>query len=319
MLRTGIFRLKQLNKQKICDVFGKEKNISILLYEDLINDCNSNIREKYTEIILNRFTSHSQIFKRTYRNRFNEFDLLAVTTILNQSFSKLRIHDTAISDGRASYFFLENVLKKMSIGVYHATDLAVVYNLLKHKTSSGSYFITDKNNKICEITFPPFVWNFSRIEGRLYFINNILKSLLKHRYNHLLKKGAVKHIKSIYIIDKEFRKLTESNDKITLFDYNLFEKPIYTYDVVRAMNILHYDYFSSDQLDKILDNIYGSMEPGGLFIEGSNEEAASPVEGAIYKKSEKGFKLISLADKPSRILQQVLEFDPIKNAAINSH
>ena len=72
------------------------------------------------------------------------------------------------------------------------------------------------------------------------------------------------------------------------------------------MNILHQGYFSRDQLSLILNNIYNGLEINGLLIEGSNEEAGTPVEGAIYRKSETGFTLLSQPEKPSRIKEQII-------------
>jgi hypothetical protein len=309
MFRTGIYLLRQLNDSNIYDVFRNEKNISLLLYENLENEQDAELRDKYREIILNRFISHECIFKRTYRNRFNTFDDLSISTIIDQGFSDLRIHDTAVSDGRASCYFLENVLKKLNITAYHATDQALVYYMYKPQVSSKSYMITDSNHHICEITLAPFVWNYARSESMFYFFNNILKTLIKYYYQYLFKKGSMLGIKTVFIIDDEFRKLIDENKKLKLFDHNLFNRTTGIYEVIRAMNILNNEYFTNQQLNRILTNLFQSLINGGLFIEGSNEEAGTPVEGAIYRKKNKGFELITLGDRPSRILHQVLQFD----------
>jgi hypothetical protein len=86
---------------------------------------------------------------------------------------------------------------------------------------------------------------------------------------------------------------------------------------VRAMNILHYGYFDSDSLYKIIGHIYNSLSLGGLFIEGSNENAGSPVEGGIYRKTARGFELVLFPEKSSRIKDLVLAYERYEDLSQN--
>jgi 2-polyprenyl-3-methyl-5-hydroxy-6-metoxy-1,4-benzoquinol methylase len=107
MIRSGIYNIGQLNTAGLKDIFRKEKNISIYLYQKINQIDNPEKRKQYAELILNRFNSDRNVLKRTYKNRFNNFDNLAIDVISQQNFENISVLDIAISDGRASCFFLE--------------------------------------------------------------------------------------------------------------------------------------------------------------------------------------------------------------------
>jgi len=224
---------------------------------------------------LNRFNSNDNVIKRTYRNRFNKFDDELIVIIKEQNFSNIKIHDMAISDGRASFYFLNKVLNSFTDPVYHASDLSVIYNI--YLLNTNRYIITDENRNIIEITRSPFVWNYARPESSLYFLNNFIKHQYRKKYQKLLNSGELISAKKLYLVDKEFLDIISSNNKFQIFNSNLFNKSNSSYNVIRAMNILHYGYFNDRQLKKILFNIHNSLPDGGLFIEGSNESAGSDV------------------------------------------
>jgi hypothetical protein len=246
----------------------------------------------------------------TYKNRFDEFDKYSIRIIADQNLEKIFILDTAISDGRASCYFLEESIKQLQNLWYTGSDINVDY-YLKKKNSAGKYYIvTDKSNKIIEITLPPFVWNLARTEGSFYFLNNFLKSYFSRKSRNELVKNEFKYTEKIELIHPDYRKLIKCDNCFQVRNYNLFEKVTEKYNVIRAMNIIHPGYFSRDQLILILSNLYEGLEMNGLLIEGSNENVGSPVEGAIYKKVGNGFLLICEPERPSRIRELVLGFSP---------
>jgi hypothetical protein len=308
MIRTGIYNRDQLERGAFKDIFGKEKNISIYLYQQISQIENIEERTKYTELILNRFNSDRNVIKRTYKNRFNKFDDLSITKISGQNYDKLSILDVAISDGRASCFFLEQSINQLQNFCYIGSDIQINYYLNKEHENSKSYIITDENNKVVEITKPPFVWNLARIEGNFYFINNFLKNVFLKKTEEDLLKNKFKYQEKIELIHPDFRNLLEKSNCFQIRNYNLFDEIPEEYNVIRAMNILHPGYFSKDQLSMIFNNIYNGLEMNGLLIEGSNESVGTPVEGAIYTKTETGFILLNEPERPSRIKDFVLAF-----------
>jgi hypothetical protein len=310
MIRKGIFTIGQLKSTSFKDTFGKEKNISIFLYKQINEIKNASEKIKYAELVLNRFNSDRNVLKRTYKNRFNNFDNLSVNKISEQNYDEISIFDIAISDGCASYYFLERVVNQFQNFCYTGSDIHINYYLNKKYESSRSYIITDENKKVVEITKPPFVWNFARTEGRFYFINNFLKKHYLKKAERELKKNKIKFKEKIELIHPDFKTLLSKNSEFKVQNYNLFNEIPGKYTIIRAMNILHLGYFNDDQLILILNNLYNGLETSGLLIEGSNENAGTPVEGAIYKKCNDGFMLLSEPEKPSRIKKLILSFRP---------
>lgn len=308
MIRTGIYKLEKFDRAALKDIFGREKNISISLYKQLNKIDNIGEKTKYAEIILNRFNTDRNVIKRTYRDRFNNFDSLSINKIHEQGYNSISILDLAISDGRASCFFLEQALLKLQNFQYTGSDIHINYYLNKIDAGSKSFIITDEDQKIIEIVHPPFVWNMARTEGRFYFINNLLKNhyLKKARTSFLNNKFAFKE--KIEIIHPDYQTLLTKSKDFRIRKHDLFDLIPGKYSVIRAMNILHTGYFDRDRLSSILNNIYNGLEMDGLLIEGSNENAGSPVDGAIYKKYEKGFKMVCEPENPSRIKDLVLYY-----------
>jgi hypothetical protein len=310
MIRKGIYTLEQLKKENLIDPFKREKNISILLYNGLQTSNYSDLFEKYSQVVLNRFNAKDNIIKRTYSNRFQEFDDLAIKQIRDQNFSQLGILDLAISDGRASIYFISTLIHEFSNLIYHGSDINLFYRVFKLNTSSYTYIVVDEKNKIIEITYPPFVWNIERNEGTLYFINNLLKRYIFKKYNNFFLKGKFKLSDNISILHSSYKTLIEQSDNMKVFSYSVLDPIQSRYNIIRAMNILHYGYFRYEQIESILNNIYSSLDEGGLLIEGSNEDIGSIVEGGIYRKAGNCFILVSQSTKPSRIQDQLLQFRP---------
>src|ERR1035437_21537 len=311
MTRTGIYKLEKFDRAALKDIFGREKNISISLYKQLNKIDNFEEKTEYAEIILNRFNTDRNVIKRTYRDRFNKFDSLSINKIQDQGYNRISILDLAISDGRASCFFLEQALLKLQNFQYTGSDIHINYYLNKIKSGNKSFIITDEDQKIIEIVYPPFVWNLARTEGSFYFINNLLK-------NHYLKKARAAFLNNkftyqekIELIHPDYQTLLTKSKDFHIRKHDLFDVIPEKYSVIRSMNILHTGYFDRDHLSSILNNIYNGLEMNGLLIEGSNENAGSPVDGAIYRKYEKGFNILSEPEKPSRISELVLSFRDI--------
>jgi len=310
MIRRGIYKPGQLNRGALEDIFGKEKNISLYLYQKLNQVDNVLGKATYAETILNRFNSDRNVIKRTYKNRFNNFDHESIVCILKQNFESISILDLAISDGSASCYFLEQSTKYLKNFSYTGSDLQINYYLNKKDSNGKSYIITDGNNKIIEITRPPFVWNLARKEGNLYFINNMLKCFFLKKAQRELLNNKFKYREKIELIHPDFKNLLVQSKHFQIRNYNLFDGIKEKYAVIRAMNILHYGYFNEEQVTRILNNLYSGLNSNGLLIEGSNEDAGTPVEGAIYKKTETGFSLLQVPEKSSRINDLVLSFIP---------
>lgn len=306
MLRTGVYTIDQIKRNEINSLFGKIKNFSILLYDDIYGLQSLKEREQYSEILLNRFNSRDNIIKRTYRNRFDDFDNITANYISEMKYDNIRMHDMAISDGRASIFLLRKLIKINPSLEYTASDINLTYTV--HFFTDDTYIVTDSKSNVIEITKPPFVWNYERKEKWIYFMNNILKYFFLLKYSNKIKSHNNYKSRTVNLIDFEFAEIMAENGNFKLTNYNLFDKPELRYNVIRAMNILHYGYFTKHQIDRVLENIFCSLDDEGLFVEGSNEDAGTITEGGIYKKTKSGFNTVYRTNKPSRILGQINRF-----------
>ena len=56
--------------------------------------------------------------------------------------------------------------------------------------------------------------------------------------------------------------------------------------------------------------MYDGLENNGLLITGSNQEANSTVDGAVYKKNKNGFGLVWTSGKGSQIHDHLIKFTP---------
>src|SRR5882724_6478758 len=181
MIRFGVCSLEDLYANRLSDAFGKEKNISIELYEELFhNDAPS--ASEYQEIVLSRFKC-GQVFKRTHLQRFSEFDTATLSAVQKQ-FRQARnellaVHDLAASDGRTSLELYHQLINLFNDGFsFLATDvLPWVYSV--GKPSERLRVITDDGGRTMEIVYPPFVFNLARQESKFYWINKVLVKRLQ--------------------------------------------------------------------------------------------------------------------------------------------
>ncbi|MGA1977611.1 MAG: hypothetical protein ABSG89_07115 [Bacteroidales bacterium] len=258
---------------------------------------------------MNRFNSDRNVLKRTSTERFNNFDDLSIEIITKQHFEHTILFDVAVSDGRASCYFLNKAIKIIPRFTYTGSDISFRYYLYKKSQQSKSYIVLDDEGRIVEITYPPFVWNLSRLEGGFYFINNFLKKHFAKQVKLDLSHGKYNLHDIIDLLSPDYYKIITENH-FSLINYNLINEFDKKYTVIRTMNILHYGYFNREQINLIMNNIFHGLEANGLLIEGSNEETGSPVEGAIWQKNETRFNLINEPENPSRIKDLVLSFKP---------
>ena len=294
MFKFGIYSLDQLRKRKSFKTFfGGSKNVSITLYDKLINPED----EKIAEYILNGFADDRGAYKRTYSKRFEAFDK-KVIELIGSYFSKrnpLFVHDVAVSDGRTSCDFFEKLADIFPKVNFYASDYDSEVIVLE----SGTTKVTiNTHGKVLEVVWPPFVFNaIKRSSYHYYFLHNILFFLVKHSIvKRILRQhemGSL-HGRTIKLFCPKARMLEQSDKRFHLGKYNVLE-PFAARDkvsVVRAMNILNASYFTTEEFNILLGYFWDSLCEGGLLIAGSNQDADTVVDGAIYEKKANHFQKI---------------------------
>jgi hypothetical protein len=315
MLRFGVCSPQQLYANQLNDVFGKEKNISIELYEDL-NDANGRDRQDYQEIVLGRF-KFGHVFKRTYAKRFTAFDqslICAVRKHFGENRKEvLTIHDAAASDGRTSlelYNELTGLYKDRLL--FLGTDiLPWVYSV--HKPRGHLKAVLNDDGQIIQLIYPPFVFDCGRVESRFYWINRIILRCLQKQGSELsalfLNKSSNVLVRKIFLIHTQCRELLKRKNNFTFERHNILEPIERQFDLVRAMNILNLRYFSPEEIRHILRSVFFSLREGGLFATGSNENPGSEVDGGIYLKMAYGFELFCDSLVKSKVHDLIVGFN----------
>jgi hypothetical protein len=301
MIKTGLYRLDQLTDlRKIRGFFGGTRRVSVTLYDKLagIRDA-----EKWGECILTLFSDGRGAYKRTYARRFDHFDALAMRQIA-QNFGpgrSLAIHDAGVSDGRTACDFFHLIAGRFQNVRYYASDCEPVISVLQLRTVK---VVMNRNGQILEIVLPPFVFNTVRPENFRHYPINYLFSQIARKIcvprvlaAHRAGRASVSSV-SLFCADAV--DLTRRDGRFRLLDHDLLAGPPFpeSVNIVRAMNVLNASYFNERELRRIVRRISKSLDDGGLLIVGSNEEAGSPVRGAIYRKVNGGFAELARSGSP---------------------
>lgn len=291
LLNTGIYNIGQLAEPKCFkNLFGRDKRISITLYDQILSHSKA---DYLAERILLLFTDERGAYKRTYANRFAEFDQI-IKNILIANFNTydfLKIHDVAVSDGRTAVDFFNDISSAFDDLRFIASD----YNPKVKIIERGNIKLTlGLDDKLIEIVWPPFVFNavlpdrywyepFNRILQ--FFVEKIIVPPIMHAY----KSGEIKP-RDIYLYAPETLKLAKANKQFILSEHNILSPFTEEINVIRAMNVLNPGYFTKHEFASIVNNVYSGLVTNGLFIVGSNQDSGTIVNGGVYKKIEHGFE-----------------------------
>ncbi len=292
MIKFGIHNTERLLCKDLKSFWGKRTPIALDLYNQL-QDLEPPQRNYIAEKVLARFATKDGIFKYTFSNRFDTFDEECFSYI-KKNFNTneaLHVHDVGVSDGCSTvpFFLALNDIYANHLS-YLASDYLPHAFVIRKKDHGYTRLILDPNDCLLQIIIPPFVFNMPRKEKLYLFpLNHIIRmTLTPALVNPLLRcyqedQTALEIVK-IPLISYDCQDLLTTNDNFHFEQYNILEPQSKTYQIIRVMNLLNESYFSSDDLKKAARNIFNALQEGGLFIAGSNMEAGTIVNGAIYKK-----------------------------------
>ena len=122
MIKTGIHDIKQVTgRTRFKTILGRDKHLSVTLYDQILGLPNA---EFLAERILFRFSDERGARKRTYANRFEEFDS-SILRLMREHLAPdtaLVVADLAVSDARTSCDFFSKVAAAFPHLSYHASD-----------------------------------------------------------------------------------------------------------------------------------------------------------------------------------------------------
>jgi hypothetical protein len=284
------------------------KNCYIGLYEEALAIGGPRV-DSTQEAILKAFAIANAVFKRTEKQRFSAFDATTVQMLREVLALKERctIHDMAVSDGRTACEFFDKLLPELGDALeFYATDACVAVTALRRR-GGRTTTVVDREGKILQIVFPPFVLSTVLREQWLpYPVNRLLRVVLMRtavkRLIRLFKEGGnglERH--EIRLLCREAREHLERNGNFHVETYDMLARSPRNYTVVRAMNIFNLSYFSDDVIARAVRNLLVSLDDGGVFVTGSNQDAGSTVNGTIYRKYRGGLVPMYVSGEGSQI------------------
>ena len=295
MFKTGVWSLAQIQKPNPMRGFlGGTRRASIALY-DKIADVPG--LEAATEAILLPYADSRGAYKRTYRNRFDDFDAIIIDQIAaNFPFAtSLNVHDLGVSDARTSCDLFSHLSVKFSSLRYVASDYESQLTLYEN---AGSAVAVNATGEITQIVWPPFVFNLHQIESFvLYPLNSIALSLARRAARRILASPQSTK-RNVLLFCPQARQLMNEDSRFVLDEHNLLsEMPQGSFQVLRAMNVLNASYFNAEQFALIMRNFHDALVDKGLVVMGSNGDPGSNVRGGIYRKTPEGFETLFVTDQ----------------------
>jgi chemotaxis methyl-accepting protein methylase len=293
MLKTGICTINDLQaKNTRLSIFNKPKKASITLYEQACREQNA---DYLTQRILLLFADERGAYKRTYSARFEQFDQ-EISNILQRNFDleqSITIHDAGVSDGRTAVDFFHKINQYFSQLKFTASD----YNpTIKIINKGRLHLALTESNQLLEIFYPPFVFNIIKRDSyRHYPLNHAIRKIIElFMVRPILKdyKNGKLAAKKLFLFAPTAINLAKDNNNFNLAQHDILQDFTQQYNVIRAMNVLNLSYFTDEQFPTIVNNIFKGLKDNGLLITGSNQEADTTVDGAVYKKSANGFELL---------------------------
>lgn len=295
----GVCRLDQLHRGRLQRRLGRRRFVAATLYSEVCNSDHPE-RDRLLELVLCQLTASNRTYKRTYAARFRQFDQAIVRLLADSARHRsLRVHDLAVSNGITAVDLYRTLCGQFADRIdFLASDLSTGVVAVRDGQGKGrSTLVLDEvDRSYVQLIRPPFVFNLQKREnGRLFPVNWLVRQwLLRTRCARLRQRyvdGDPRlHVESIELLHPDCRQLADSTEPFRVERVDIMQPIKGRYDLVRAMNVLNPGYFTTADIDRALGNIHTSLVIGGLFATGSNQDSQSPVNGAIYRKTARGFQ-----------------------------
>lgn len=309
MFKLGIFKNEQLTPDHLEGFVNSRKFIALDLYNSLDGLPAAEI-DKIQERMLRWFRVYNGVLKCTYARRFDEFDRLCVSAISAHfpTSQVIRVHDIGVSDGRTSCDLYDHLNRLYGGRLdFLASDYAPLLYVLKRKHGANRLIVDDQQH-ILQIVTPPFV--FITVGRRERITPYPLNFLIRHLVTLLYARPLLESYEAgspdiqrtrIDLLGRTCRAYMSKHDNFRFDAYDVFSGSTERFDIIRAMNVLNYSYFSEPQLIQAAERIVHSLKEGGLFITGSNNEQGTVVNGGIYRETNGRLQRINTSGKGSEI------------------
>jgi hypothetical protein len=300
MLQRGICSLADLERE-----IGSFSNVRyhlrrpcfIGIYQEVLSRVSGSV-DPLLEAILAPFAIHNGAFKRTGKARFSGFDERVIPLLhsIPPVEGRYVVHDMAVSDGRTACDFFAVLSSTFGERIdFYATDLCLKVFVLQ-LAGARTRVVVDERDKVLQIILPPLVLSakLSRRQRLFYPANRLLWLLLSRttakKMIKLASRGdASMRREEILLICPEAKNALRQYPNFHIETQDAMAIATRRYSAVRAMNLFNLTYFSQPVIERALRRAHESLEEGGAFITGSNEDPGSTVDGGVYRKENGRF------------------------------
>jgi hypothetical protein len=297
VIKLGITTLAGLQAPRTW--LGKEKHASLLLLAD--PTLASRPAAGDHERIVKRVLLGDGTWRETAVGRLRALDQVAVEVLRQRrrEGSPLRVFDVAASTGCTSVEFYHALRASFAVDFIASDRTRDVFAVRAHG-SRLTTIVDGRNGDVLQYISGSFVLPGHGRESPIYLLNHVLRRLCARAQSSDLRAivasataRGCEPFSWTSIAGHDVMKLPLlSGDCLSLlkhdphFRYELADilQPIDgTADVIRAMNILHDQYFRPDEIRTALRNCLAALADGGMFIIGrSPSDDPSAVKATIF-------------------------------------
>jgi hypothetical protein len=231
-------------------------------------------------------------FKRTYPDRFAAFDALVMEAWRSSGPKPqtISVLDAGVSDGSTSLPLIA-AFAGASEGRFRfiATDLDGRYVRLSRRRTPQRRVILDAAGEIVQIILPPFL--FTHRESRYLFpVNRLLRPSAVRFAEAMVaawrKNDPDVEAREILLLAPDLRRRVAEDPRVSFQRWDILEPWAgEKAHCVRAMNVLNPGYFDAAQMKRVVRNLVAAAADGGILAFGSNEDAGTPVDGIVCRRS----------------------------------
>jgi hypothetical protein len=262
------------------------------------------------EAIIRDLDLSSGVFRTTYRGRLQDVDAL-IHGQLTRSFIAgecLKVHDWAASDALVSSEWAQPLFRAFPFCRFIASDVTLY--LVEACSEEREAYIFEPSGTILQYVRPPFVINFNRKDSPVFVANRLMRSKAKRRADSLWNAASKFHwsgpddpnefsaagwrFRLLPLIHPEALALQRQMPNFTIISHSALVPLRECAHVIRTMNVYQQGYFGEADLARGAHAVFDSLFIGGLWILGrtAGERAAARNEVSIFKRSERGFRVL---------------------------
>lgn len=309
MLKLGVCRAEDLDLRRLSTFLGRNKFVAATLYRDLAASDRPD-RDELLERILFRFPTRNASLKRTQSARFEAFDAAFLERFRaeREPGRRYRVHDAGVSDGRTAVDFFRRLAAVPGLDFeFVASDYAPEATAVEDERSRLALVVDPPTGELLQVVWPPFVFNVPKGESPLFYpVNHLVRLwLLARRVPALVARwragGEGVRVSTLRLLHPSVLALEASDPRFRFERHDLLAPAPRRYDLVRAMNVLNRSYFSEADLARAVGHVADSLDPGGWFLVGSNQDRGSTVNGGVYRRTARGFERVLASGHGSEI------------------